>query len=250
MASTPSTPRSTRALTSVQSPTSLQTELTPPPTPLHQLIKSGVMVKVSVGTEKETWLLHEGVICERSEWFNKAFMGGYMESDQKQIYLQDEEPEMFGHFVDWLYGKGLFCYKDHAKPSDITFSHVREWLALYIFADKIALKALAQEALEQYNLCAEGTLPCTKEILLVYRNTMSGSPLRQSVVKTLMAEFFDQGEDDFDFISDAIGCHPEFTRDISSALKSHTRLSTKKRELASCSAHNKTPRVAGHKRKR
>ncbi|KAE9371940.1 hypothetical protein N431DRAFT_340136 [Stipitochalara longipes BDJ] len=208
------------------------------------------MVTITVGPQKELWLLHEGVVCDRSEYFKKAFTGGYMETDKKELHLAEEDPTMFGHFVDWLYGKGLYCHKDHTNPSDITFQHVREWLDLYIFAEKIALKTLADEALAQYNFCAEGTLPCTKEILLVYQNTLAQSPLRKSVVRALMAEFFDQGEDDFDFISDAVGCHPEFTRDISSAIKSHTRLSTKECELSSCSGHNKTPRVAGQKRKR
>ena len=212
------------------------------------------MVKVSVGPEKETWLIHEGVICDRSEFFRKGFTSGFIEATRKELHLHEEDPIMFGHFVDWLYGKGLYCQKDHANPGDINFDHVKEWLALYIFADKIALKVLADEALLQYNSCAEGTLPCTKEILLVYKNTIEQSPLRKSVVKALMAEFFDQGEDDFEFMSDAIGCHPEFTRDISSAIKLHTRLATKECELASCSAHKKAPRVAGlfagQKRKR
>jgi len=208
------------------------------------------MVKVFVGPEKEPWVLHEGVICDRSEFFRNAFTRGFIETNKKELHLVDEDPTMFGHFVDWLYGKGLYCHRDHADASSIGFNHVREWLVLYIFADKIALKVLADEALLQYNLCAEGTLPCTEEILLVYQNTIGQSPLRKSVVKALIAEFFDQGEGDLDFISDAIGCHSEFTRDISSAIKSHTRLSTKECELASCTAHNKTPRVAGQKRKR
>jgi hypothetical protein len=206
-------------------------------------MKSGIMVKIYVGQDKESWVLHQEVICERSEFFRKAFTGGFHESEKKEIYLEEEDPRMFGHFVNWLYGKKLYCHKDHANPSEITFKHVREWLALYIFADKISLRALADEALEQYNFCTEGTLPCTNEILIIYQNTVEQSPLRQHAVKALMVEFFDQGSDDFDFISDAIACHIEFTRDITAAIKNHTRLSTKECELSSCSAHNKTPRV-------
>src|SRR6266852_8369660 len=100
-------------------------------------MKSGVMVKTTVGPEKETWLLHEDVICERSQFFKKAFTGCFQESDKKEIHLQEENPKTFGYFIDWLYGKGLYCHLDHANPSDVTFKHVKPWLALYIFADKI-----------------------------------------------------------------------------------------------------------------
>jgi BTB/POZ domain len=206
-------------------------------------MKSGVMVKISVGPRKVSWVVHQEVICQRSEFFRMAFTGGFQESEKKEMHLEEEDPRMFGHFVDWLYGKQLYCSKDHANPSEVTFKHVQEWLALYVFADKISLQALRDEALERYTVCAEGTLPCTNEILLIYQNTVEQSSLRQHAVKALVVEFFDQGLEDFDFISDAIACHIEFTRDLTAAIKSHTRLPTKNCNLASCSAHNKTPRV-------
>jgi len=208
------------------------------------------MVKITVGPEKETWLLHEGVICERSAFFKKAFTGGFQESNTKVIHLDEEDPKMFGYFIDWLYGKGLSCELDHANPSDVTFKHVKPWLALYIFADKIALAELSKEALEQYRFCGEGTLPCTKEIQLIYENTPEHCALRAHVVETLIVEFFCQESDDVDFLADAVACHVEFTRDVTRALKDHTRLLAKDCELASCSAHNKSPRVAVGQRKR
>jgi hypothetical protein len=206
-------------------------------------MKSAAMVKISVGPQRESWLIHEDVICERVQFFKKAFMGGFMEAGKKEIFLEDDDPQVFGHFIDWLYGKSLHCQLDHSNPSDVTFNHIEQWLRLYIFADKISLVELAKEALEQYQFCSDGTLPCTKEVQLIYENTPGYCALRAHAVEALVVEFFCQGPDDVDFLADAIACHIDFTRDVTKAIKDHTRLSVKECELSSCSAHNKAPRV-------
>lgn len=65
------------------------------------------MVKVYVGEVKKLWYIHEDLLCERSEYFKKAFQGGFKEGYEKEIYLTELDPKAFGQFVDWVYGAPL-----------------------------------------------------------------------------------------------------------------------------------------------
>jgi hypothetical protein len=72
-----------------------------------RLTTSGNMVKVYVGEVKKLWYIHEDLLCERSEYFKKAFQGGFKEGYEKEIYLTELDPKAFGQFVDWVYGAPL-----------------------------------------------------------------------------------------------------------------------------------------------
>lgn len=213
-------------------------------------MQNGKMVKIYVGPKRKRWVVHKDVICERSDYFRKAFTGSWKEAEKSRIYLHEDDPKVFGHFIDWIYGKSLACYKQHENPADIDYGHVKEWCALYVFADKISLQELAVEALEQYKICSEGTLPCTEEIQYIYENTPESSALREHAVNALVVKFYGRGPDDFDFWADAIACRPEFTRDIAKALKAHVRVATTKEcEFDNCSVHTKAPRATRGQRK-
>jgi hypothetical protein len=201
----------------------------------------GKFVKIYVGPKKKKWVVHLDVICERSEFFRKAFTGGFIEANNKEIYLHEDDPKAFGLFIDWIYCKNLYCQMHHEDPADITFKHIKDWLSLYIFADKIALQELSEQALEQYKQCSEGTLPCVSEIQLIYENTPEQSSLREHIVNALVEEFFNQGPDDFEYLADAISCHTEFARDVAKAQKEHILLrNAKSCQLENCSVHTNT----------
>lgn len=55
------------------------------------------------GTETETFKIVRGVICARSGYFKKAFMGRFKEASEESITLNDVSPWVFKVFLTWLY---------------------------------------------------------------------------------------------------------------------------------------------------
>lgn len=63
----------------------------------------GRAVDVLVGEEKEIFSVHEKLIRASSPFFDKAMSGAWLESPQHTIQLPEDEPEIFGIYVHWLY---------------------------------------------------------------------------------------------------------------------------------------------------
>jgi len=59
------------------------------------------MVKIYVGEGDENcWVLHEDVLCGRSDFFKMGFKGGFKEAHEKVMRLPEDDPVMFGYFVE------------------------------------------------------------------------------------------------------------------------------------------------------
>ena len=68
---------------------------------------------VLVGSEKQRFDIHKGLICSRSEFFKAAFTGNFKEVDGT-IKLPEQDPAIFKYFVYWLYTgclRGLYYPK-------------------------------------------------------------------------------------------------------------------------------------------
>jgi hypothetical protein len=205
----------------------------------------GQMVKIYVGSKKQKWVVHQNVLCEKSQWFKRVFTCELFKSAHtKEIHLEKVNPKTFEHFIDWSYGNISLCDESHENPADVTFDHVKELLELYIFADGISLEALSTDAFVQYQACSEWTLPCAEEIELIYENTLEGSLLREHAVNTLIEEFFSSGLKDFDLFRDTIACNVEFAGELSKVLKEHTDLENRKD--CTLTAVQFTPRPVGN----
>ncbi|KAK5690538.1 hypothetical protein LTR97_012091 [Elasticomyces elasticus] len=61
------------------------------------------MVTIAVGTPPLVFSVHERLICRRSEFFDRAFRGGFAESGTKTLQLPDEAVGVIATFLDWLY---------------------------------------------------------------------------------------------------------------------------------------------------
>ncbi|KAF4625465.1 hypothetical protein G7Y89_g12700 [Cudoniella acicularis] len=150
-----------------------------PPKRLNELMKSGKMVKIYVGRDKaDFWILHEEVICYYSEFFKKAFKGPFAEGTTKEMTLEDDDPAVFGRFVDWIYGWNLGpCEGPHDSGDR---AHLVEWCSLHVFADKFGNKFLADESLRQYMECSRmgecaKLCPSTEIICIIWQNTAPDS---------------------------------------------------------------------------
>lgn len=79
------------------------------------------MVTVEVGPEKEHFVVHQSVICEKSNYFAKALCGTFQEGITGFVRLPDISPVIFRIFLVWLY-HGKFAYVATDAGIDVDFA--------------------------------------------------------------------------------------------------------------------------------
>ncbi|THY41119.1 hypothetical protein D6C99_07942 [Aureobasidium pullulans] len=79
------------------------------------------MVTVEVGPEKEHFVVHQSVICEKSNYFAKALSGTFQEGITGFVRLPDISPVIFRIFLVWLY-HGKFAYVATDAGIDVDFA--------------------------------------------------------------------------------------------------------------------------------
>lgn len=60
------------------------------------------IVSIFVGNRR-TFLLHSGLLNGESEKLYNSLKGNFMEAESWKISLPDEDPELFGYFIEYLY---------------------------------------------------------------------------------------------------------------------------------------------------
>jgi hypothetical protein len=89
------------------------------------------IVQVFVGSKRELFQVHKKLICSVSEFFDKAFKGGFAEASENQMELPEDNPDIFAMFVAWLYKGELYFEWDQVDGSKA----LAELIDLYLFAD-------------------------------------------------------------------------------------------------------------------
>ena len=65
---------------------------------------SSVFTVVVGDQDPKTFLLHADLLAQESDRLAKSVSGGFLEQASKKIQLEDEDPELFGFFLAYLYG--------------------------------------------------------------------------------------------------------------------------------------------------
>ncbi|USP79103.1 hypothetical protein yc1106_06377 [Curvularia clavata] len=68
---------------------------------LSQLLTSPI-ITVTIAKSR-TFYLHSGLLIAESDRFAKDLTGGFKEAEEKTIELEEEDPELFGFFVEYIY---------------------------------------------------------------------------------------------------------------------------------------------------
>jgi hypothetical protein len=136
------------------------------------------IVTLSAGRKRKEFKVHKSRICEKSEFFSKAFTGKFKEGEEGVIYLPEDAPDVVALFIEWVY------------QSSITFRFT-EWqfyslVKLYVFAQKICVVDLADRVMnhlqKNYELSPTTKVQyismSAKIVGYVYKNTQSQSKLR------------------------------------------------------------------------
>ncbi|ESZ89625.1 hypothetical protein SBOR_9992 [Sclerotinia borealis F-4128] len=139
------------------------------------------LVTVQVGEEKRKFVLHKQLICDSVQDFRGAFSaGGFKESVESSIDMPEDEPEVFEHFVHWLYrGTILKATKDE---------DFERLLDLYIFAEKLCINEFANktiDAIQDMDLRPNPDITLER-VRKMWRNTSTYSPLRTWFIDALV----------------------------------------------------------------
>ena len=183
------------------------------------------MVKIFVGPKRKEWIIHEDLICDRSDYFKAAFNDGFKETDEKEIYLDDDDPAAFALFVDWIYGAELRGKRGQYTSSKLTLEwpQVQKLCALWVFADKIRLPELKNEACSLYTRYRDCCFIEVEEVEFIYRNTLEASDLRRAIVTNTITLYLVGAHDDskLEHFLKIIGSNATFGLDVTRELKSH-----------------------------
>jgi hypothetical protein len=178
------------------------------------------MVKIFVGPKRKEWVIHEDLICDRSDYFKAVFKDGFKETDEKEIHL-DDDPAAFALFVDWIYGAEL-----RSNNAQSEWSHVQDLGALWVFADKIRLPEVKNEVCLLYDVYLKRRFVDVEEVRSIYRNTLEASGLRRSVARSTVDFYLNVANKDreLEHFLKIIGSNATFGLDVARELKSRIRM--------------------------
>ncbi|KAI9716702.1 MAG: hypothetical protein M1812_005240 [Candelaria pacifica] len=103
--------------------------------PLRGLFKT--IVKVHVGPQKQSFDVHEELLCHVSPFFQAALEGHFKEATTQVVELPEDSPDTFQYFIQWLYRLDLSHEAHDGGNPRFTQLH-----RLYVLADKLQIKAL------------------------------------------------------------------------------------------------------------
>ncbi|MCJ1365703.1 hypothetical protein MMC16_004828 [Acarospora aff. strigata] len=144
------------------------------------------MVTVDVGGENgdlQTFAVHKNILCQQSSFFKAALMGRFKEAAAGKVELPEDRPELFDHFVQWIYTQDLKQVIAEATPSRWT-----TLFKLYVLADKLQVETLKNAIMDYVLYMAQVAVkdgapraeyPTNADISAVYENTPPASPMRK-----------------------------------------------------------------------
>jgi hypothetical protein len=123
------------------------------------------------------------LICDRFDYFSKAFKGGFQETEKVVMYLPEDDSETFDSFIDFVYRGTLpkFVADEDPPTEDTVDAYTMGKLApLFYLAEKYCMNKLANkvmDAIQDHQLDHE-RLPGETMMKQIYNNTRGKSKLR------------------------------------------------------------------------
>ncbi|KAI4634342.1 hypothetical protein J4E83_001660 [Alternaria metachromatica] len=149
-------------------------------------------VTVIVGKEpdQQRFSVHEGIMCARSEFFQRAMNGNWTESKERIIRLPEDDPEIFNIYINFLYtGNVVTNAIEEPKTATHIVGEMHVLGRLYVIGEKLQDKATKNSAIKSllevaYEKDANGKIysPSIDTITYVYRGTCAGSLGRRLLV--------------------------------------------------------------------
>jgi hypothetical protein len=99
------------------------------------------LITIYVGPKRREFVVHKNLICQTSDFFSKAFTGGFQEAQENSMHLPEDDPNAFSLFIDWIYRSKI--------PARYSKKHKATLYNLYIFAEKVCLEDLGNAAMDE-----------------------------------------------------------------------------------------------------
>ncbi|CAG8950236.1 hypothetical protein HYFRA_00008474 [Hymenoscyphus fraxineus] len=169
-----------------------------------------VTVKVSMGEDSQSFIIHKNFICYYSPYFAVAFNGGFIESETHTCHMEDVSPGAFALFVDWIYTQQIPCDERlHYRKA------TENLVGLWLLADRCLVPKLQNQALVvldrerrrlNYRLASSAAQ--------VYEETSVDSPFRRYFVLVVATAVINES------IETSAGMPREMLVDVINVLKS------------------------------
>lgn len=124
-----------------------------------------------VGRERpKTFLLHSALLIHESDRLAQDVKGGFGEQSSKRILLDEEDPEMFGYFVEYLYRSEWLAEEHVQRDSDYVILARLYTLGERLQAHKLQLATLrkftssfgTRNSLSDHCICDLLDIACTE----------------------------------------------------------------------------------------
>lgn len=166
-------------------------------------------VLVGVVPAQEKFVIHQELLCSKSQYFAKALTGSFEESKTGVITLDDLSPLLFRIMITWLYsGKIVYTAVDDIPNIERDFIKLKyigkgsskilraddtsTWpkqvlVELYVLADRLDIKELRNNTMDALTIATEQTNRGLNSygFKFVDSNTTAESPLRRFAVDWL-----------------------------------------------------------------
>ncbi|KAG0651167.1 hypothetical protein D0Z07_2626 [Hyphodiscus hymeniophilus] len=172
-------------MTSPKTTTELPTAENPPCSPVAIALTAENLgtevVTLYVGPKRKQIVVHKKLLCNRIEYFSKAFDGRFKEGREGIIYLPEDDADSMSQLVDWLYRCTIPPIIQSTMPAR----------KLYYLAEKLcvseAMNAVMDEIQKYHKVYSVHFNP--NQMLDVYRSTHERSKLRLYVAAQAACSF-------------------------------------------------------------
>lgn len=149
---------------------------------------SFLLVRVGCDAFQQDFLLHEGILCARSEFFRRALNGNWNEKKEQLVKLPEDDSQTFAFYVSFIYTNVVSDTKALQTMTPDGFqAHILAVVKLYVLAEKLQDRQAKNEALrtvlsDTAERSFADSLPNAEIVQFMYNNTLQGSLGRRLMV--------------------------------------------------------------------
>lgn len=137
---------------------------------------------------QQDFLLHEGILCARSEFFRRALNGNWIEKKERLVKLPEDDTQTFAFYVSFIYTNVMFdATALQTMTTDEFQAHILAVVRFYVLAEKLKDRQAKNEALrivlsDTTERSFADSLPNAEIVQFMYNNTLQGSLGRRLMV--------------------------------------------------------------------
>lgn len=153
-------------------------------------------VRIGTLTDQKEFIVYEGTICARSEFFRRALNGNWAESEERLVRLTEDEPAIFAIYLNHVYTNQLATIdiRRDRQDTEAEFDNgIREEYVrlskLYVLCKRLqdvkgknAITLAILAVSKEKNTNGSWYVPPAKEIMRLYGGTPENAPIRKLVV--------------------------------------------------------------------